>query len=87
MLIAGVERYGEETQAAALISRLRRLKLNVIYEHVRPNRNDCSLSNYLLLKRGTGLGQYFNIEVVHGDTATQRKMIDTLLRKHLKIQG
>ncbi len=87
VLVAGVERYGKGTKAAKVIGRLRKLKLNVIYEHVRPSRNDCSLSNYLLLKRGTGLGKYFNIEVVHGDTATQRKMIDTLLREHLKIRS
>lgn len=83
VLVAGTERYGRGTNAEALIKRLRSLKLNVIYEHVTRAKNDCSLSNFLMLEKGVKLGQYFNIEVRHGDTRSQIRMIDTLLNDYL----
>lgn len=51
--------------------------VNVLYEHVTPASNDCSLSNYVTLK---GLGTYFNIEVETGDVKTQKKIIDIVMQ-------
>jgi len=53
------------------------LGINVKYELVNPNRNDCSMSNYVVL--GLGSEEYINIEVEHGDGDTQRVMIDKVL--------
>jgi len=51
--------------------------LNVKYEVIRKNRNDCSLSNYVVLNKGTT--NYINIETEHGDLVTQKKMIDIVM--------
>lgn len=53
------------------------LGINVKYELVNPRRNDCSMSNYVVL--GLGSEEYINIEVEHGDANTQRVMIDKVL--------
>ena len=62
-----------------LTDELRRSGVNVIYEHVHEDSNDCSLSNYLLLYGGAEPGQYFNIEAEAGDYQSQIVMIDALL--------
>ncbi len=54
--------------------------MNVIYEHIRGNRSDCSFSNYLVLNKGVRTGQYFNIEAQHGHTRTQIAMGKALMR-------
>jgi len=51
--------------------------VNVLFEQVNPATNDCSLSNYVVLKN---LGSYFNIEVETGDAATQKKILDLVMR-------
>ncbi len=57
---------------------LLRAGLNVKYEIVSPKTNDCSMSNFIVLnKKSTN---YYNIEVEHSDTKTQKKMIDKLLK-------
>lgn len=58
------------------IAALNRSGINVFYEMVSAANNDCSLSNYAALK---GIPNYFNLEVAHGDGATQRKMVDILM--------
>lgn len=60
------------------INRLRSLGLNVKYEWVDKNHYDCSMSNYVVLKKGTD--RYFNIETQKGDIKTQKLMIDRLMR-------
>jgi len=62
-----------------LTDELRHAGVNVIYEHVREESNDCSLSNYLLLYGGAEPGQYFNVEAEAGDYQSQIAMIDALL--------
>jgi hypothetical protein len=52
--------------------------LNVKYEYVAPERNDCSMSNYVVL--GKNSENYYNIEVENGDTKAQKEMIDRLLK-------
>jgi len=51
--------------------------VNVLFEQVKPTTNDCSLSNYVVLKN---LGPYFNIEVETGDAATQKKILDLVMQ-------
>ena len=58
------------------IADLNRLGMHVTYELVTPAGNDCSLSNFVMLK---GLGDYYNIEVEHGDRTTHKAMIDKLV--------
>jgi hypothetical protein len=51
--------------------------LNVRYETVDESNNDCSMSNYVVLRKKTD--SYYNIEVQHGDLKTQKRMIDILM--------
>ena len=63
---------------ARKISTLLSLGLNVKYEIVNSNSNDCSMSNYVVIGRGSN--NYYNIEAQHGKSATQKRMIDLLMR-------
>ncbi len=60
------------------ISTLIHLGLNVKYEIVNRNSNDCSMSNYVVIGRGSN--NYYNIEAQHGKSVTQKRMIDLLMR-------
>jgi hypothetical protein len=62
-----------------LTDELRNSGINVIYEYVHEDSDDCSLSNYLLLHGGAEPGQYFNIEAEVGDYQSQITMIDALI--------
>ncbi|MGI3167101.1 hypothetical protein [Pseudooceanicola sp. 200-1SW] len=50
--------------------------VNVIYEHVRPERNDCSFSFFTKMN---GLGEYYNIEAQFGAGEAQQRMVDVLM--------
>jgi hypothetical protein len=50
--------------------------IHVKYEIVTPTNNDCSMSNYVILRKGA---EYYNIETEEGDLKTQRRMIDILM--------
>jgi len=52
--------------------------LNVKYEHVSARTNDNSMSNYIALYKSKS--GYVNIESENGDTATQKKMIDKVMK-------
>ena len=62
--------------AQKLVAQLHKAQVNVIYEHVRPEGNDCSFSNYIVLNQ---LGDYYNIEAQHGHTGPQKRMLDILM--------
>ncbi len=62
-----------------LTEELRFSGVNVIYEYVREESFDCSLSNYLLLYGGAEPGQYFNVESEDGDYRSQITMINALV--------
>ncbi len=51
--------------------------LNTKYEVIDKTYNDCSLSNYVVLKKGTM--DYYNIEAEHKDLNTHKKMIDKMM--------
>ena len=52
------------------------LGVHVIYRYVTPGNNGCTIADYLTLNQ---LGPYFNLEVEHGDQATQPLLIDRLM--------
>jgi hypothetical protein len=58
--------------------RLRGDGVNIAWERVVPDGEDCSLSNYANLN---GIRNYFNVEVVRGDGCTQRRIIDILMER------
>lgn len=60
------------------INKLLNLGINVKYEVVNSNNNDCSMSNFIVLEKG--VNNYYNIEAQHGKTAIQKMMIDKLVR-------
>ena len=60
------------------ISNLKSLGLNVKYEIVNSNSNDCSMSNYVVI--GLGSSSYYNIEAQHGKTSVQKRMVDLLIK-------
>jgi len=62
---------------ASKVNALLRAGLNVKYEIVNSSNNDCSMSNYVVLGRGSS--NYYNVEAQHGKTATQIEMIDRLM--------
>lgn len=76
LILAGTATPGEAA-ATARIDWFTRRGVNVLYETVRRDRNDCSLSNYLAL---TGRGSSFTIEVAHGDTASAIAMVDLVMQ-------
>ncbi len=61
----------------AKIQTLLNAGLNIKYEYVTAQNNDCSMSNYVVL--GLGSENYYNIEAQHGKTATQIEMINRLI--------
>ena len=68
--------YGNNPNQSKL-NRLLRLGLNTKYEVIHKSRNDCSMSNYVVLRKGTT--DYYNIETEHGDLSTHKKMIDKIM--------
>ena len=83
VLIAGRSEYNKNRSAQKTVRGLNKLGLNVIYEHVTKRGNDCSYSNYILLRQPAS---YFNIEVQHGALGVQKKMIRLLLERYLGIR-
>jgi hypothetical protein len=49
---------------------------HVIYRHVTPENNECTLGDYLTVN---ALAPYFNLEVEHGDAATHAALVDRLM--------
>ncbi len=76
IFVATLKPPAENTPLMRLADRLRGLGVNIAYETVRRETTDCSLSNYAAVK---GIDNYFNIEVVDGDSATQRRLVGMLM--------
>ncbi len=77
--IAGTESVPSQKKLKELTD----LGIHTKYEVVNRNNNDCSMSNYVVLNKG---GDYYNIETEHGDTNSQKIMIDKLMDL-LKIES
>ena len=76
VLTAGLKPFEADAKAQKLAGYLGARGINMIYEHVRPERNDCSFSFHVKLN---GLGDYYNIEVEHGRVAEQKAILDVLM--------
>ena len=77
ILLAGTVPFEANDDARALTNHFHGIGVNVIYEHVRPDKNDCSFSNYVVLnKQKYG---YFNVEAQHGHLPQQKAMLDALM--------
>ncbi len=83
VFLAGPSRQPNQA-TAQLIAQLNSIGVNVIYEHVAPAWTDCSLSNFALL---ANLAPYINIETVEGDTETQVRLVDDVMRLLLPAVG
>jgi len=68
----------EHTPPNSKVNSLLKAGLNVKYEWVTKQNNDCSMSNYVVLERAST--NYYNIEAQHGKTSTQKVMIDRLMK-------
>lgn len=76
VLTAGTTPFESNAKAQKLASYLDGMGINMIYEHVRTNTNDCSFSFHVKLNN---LGDYYNIEVEHGRTEDQKEILDALM--------
>jgi len=56
--------------------------INTKYETVNSSNNDCSMSNYIVLEKGTT--NYYNLETQHGDIKTQKKLVDILMKNIIR---
>jgi hypothetical protein len=59
------------------VKRFNNLGLNIKYELINSRRNDCSMSNFVVLKKNTT--NYINIETEFGDLKTQKLIIDKIM--------
>ena len=76
IFVASTARPEADAGLREFVARLNQKGVNVLYEPVSPAKNDCSLSNYAALK---GIRDYFNVEVVQTDGASQQRIVDILL--------
>lgn len=83
VFLAGLSRRPDPA-TAQLITQLNGAGVNVMYEHVAPGWTDCSLSNFALLSH---LAPYINIETVEGDSETQIRLIDEVMRLLVPAAG
>lgn len=74
--VASIAAPEQDPNLMAFVRELNQRGINVVYELVSPDRNDCSLSNYAALQ---GIRNYINIEVWRGDTETQLRIVDIVM--------
>ena len=79
VLVSGLAKYQSlPKERLHLIKELRLKGVNVIYERVKLNTYDCSLSNYSILNKKGKVKYYFNIEAEQNDYSSQKQMVDIL---------
>jgi hypothetical protein len=76
VFVASPRKPEADAELMAFVERLREHGINVMYETVSLARNDCSMSNFAAIR---GIRNYANVEVVQGDGATQRKIVEALV--------
>jgi hypothetical protein len=74
--VASKQAPSDDAKLKGLVDRLNAKHINVSYEIVSSTSNDCSLSNYAMLR---GIRRYFNVEAVDGDRDSQREIIQILM--------
>lgn len=77
VFVASTQPSSQDGYLRGVVSALTQRGINVIAEHVTPRTQDCSLSNYAATR---GIRSYFNAEVVHGDTTTQRRLVEAIMQ-------
>jgi hypothetical protein len=73
--VSSLESPNSDFNLMRFVNSLNSRGINVLYERVS-RKNDCSMSNYAALK---GLRDYVNVEVVHGDSGAQQRMVDIIV--------
>lgn len=76
VITAVAGRTAPDARTSALVETLTAAGVNVLVETTSPATTDCSLSHYAALN---GIRPYVNIEVVDGDSATQRGILDIVM--------
>jgi hypothetical protein len=85
ILLAGTQPFEKDQKAQRAAAYFHKAGINVIYEHVLAERNDCSFSNYVVLNK---IAPYYNVEAEHGHTAQQKAMLDVLMKyQRMKVQN
>ena len=74
ILIPG--RGAKKARAARKIASLNKSGIHAVYEKVMARANDCSMSNHIVLYSNR---KYVNIEVQHGQTSVQRRLLKPAL--------
>jgi hypothetical protein len=76
IFVASVADPAQDPNLRDFVRELNKRGIHVLYEIVSAARNDCSMSNYAALG---GVRNYLNVEVVHGDTETQLRIVDHVM--------
>jgi len=76
LLVAGRRPMDKDRRLKKLVTDFNNKGVHVIAELVTPAKNDCSLSNYVVLN---GIAKYYNIEVQDGQGKVQRQMLRELM--------
>lgn len=76
MVILASRTGARDRRARSLVEKLNAAGVHVLVETVDPARTDCSLSHYAVVN---GI-PYANVEAADGDGATQREILDILMR-------
>lgn len=77
LLLAGSAPFEQDKKAQRTTAHFHKAGMNVVYEHVTPERNDCSFSNYVVLNQ---IAPYYNIETQHGHLNEQKAILDVLMK-------
>lgn len=75
VFVASTRAPKDDPNLGQFVKALNERGVHVLYEVVTA-KNDCSMSNYAAL---SGIRNYVNVEVVHGDAAAQKRMIDIIV--------
>ncbi|MEM1038392.1 MAG: hypothetical protein AAGI12_02855 [Pseudomonadota bacterium] len=76
LLVAARRPVESDRRLRKLVNDFNNKGVHVIAELVTPGKNDCSLSNYVVLN---GIAKYYNIEVQDGKGAVQRDLLRKLM--------
>jgi hypothetical protein len=75
--VSSSELPGHDQNATTVITALNQEHINVQYELVSKELNDCSLSNYSVLHN---FPVFHNLETLHGDSSHQQEILVRLAR-------
>ncbi|MEL6967233.1 MAG: hypothetical protein AAGM04_07620 [Pseudomonadota bacterium] len=76
ILVAGKRPVEQDRRLKGIVDTFNGKGIHVIAELVTPAKNDCSLSNYVVLNN---IAKYYNVEVQTGQGSVQRQLLDRLM--------